>query len=229
MKKLTQKLAIIALLAGLSLAVSACLKKPNPVVNQNQNVNQNTNQPIDQNVNTNTATTTKAIDTSNWKTYWNEEYGFEFKYPPRWELYAGGSIIQLASRYEPSGNSVFVPEDEIYMEFHFLLADDNDLGHAGQNNKQWCDTDLILYSDAIWNDKYNNLNILDKGFEDINGEKVFSINYIMDNDKRFIKKNLCLMNNDKIVFVLAEHLDSNSRFLPTYYEILSSFKFLSTK
>lgn len=24
-------------------------------------------------------------ETANWKTYWNEEYGFEMKYPPEWE------------------------------------------------------------------------------------------------------------------------------------------------
>jgi len=75
------------LLASLGVVVSACVKRPQaPAGNQNPNVNANA------------ATTTAEIDTSNWKTYRNEEYGFEFKYPedlivkdwayktPNWEL-----------------------------------------------------------------------------------------------------------------------------------------------
>jgi len=78
----------------LSLGLFGCVKTQKPVVNTNQN--QNTN--VEANTNTNVATTTEGIDTSNWKTYRNEEYGFEFKYPeelsvkdwayktPNWEL-----------------------------------------------------------------------------------------------------------------------------------------------
>jgi len=72
-KKFT--ITTLVLLASLGLAVSGCLKKPVA-----QPVNQNTN------ANTNVATTTAEIDMSNWKTYRNEEYGFEFKYPEGWEL-----------------------------------------------------------------------------------------------------------------------------------------------
>lgn len=64
------KLPIILIsLASVALVVSGCLNKPaTPSVNLNQN--------------TNNATTTTEIDTSDWKTYQNEQYGFEFKYPP---------------------------------------------------------------------------------------------------------------------------------------------------
>ncbi len=35
------------------------------------------------------------VDTSNWKTYRNEEYGFEFKYPEGWEIRDRGDFISL--------------------------------------------------------------------------------------------------------------------------------------
>ena len=58
----------------LGLVAPACLKKPAvPPANQNQN--------------TSASTTTSEIDTSDWKTYRNEEYGFEFKYPSQSDLY----------------------------------------------------------------------------------------------------------------------------------------------
>lgn len=69
------KLSVIVMsLASVALVVSGCLKKPvTPPVNQNQNIN--------------TATTTSEIDMSDWKTYRNDEYGFEFKYPKDWTMY----------------------------------------------------------------------------------------------------------------------------------------------
>ena len=82
MLKITQNkliFTIFALILGASLF--GCAKKPAPVVNQNKNVNINTNTAT-----TTAATSTAEIDTSGWKTYRNEEYGFEFKYPEDWTI-----------------------------------------------------------------------------------------------------------------------------------------------
>ena len=66
------KLTILILITlFLSLGLSACVKKP--AVNTNLNIN--------------TVTRTEEIDTSDWKTYRNKEYGFEFKYPEEWIYY----------------------------------------------------------------------------------------------------------------------------------------------
>jgi len=66
-----------------ALVFSGCAKKP---VTQNTNVNTNSNEATTtattkiQIINT---TTTPNIDMSDWATYRNEQYGFEFKYPKK--------------------------------------------------------------------------------------------------------------------------------------------------
>jgi len=83
-KKLT--ITTLILLASLGLVVSGCLKKEpetNTNVNTGQNQNANTNQQAEE------------IDTSNWETYKNEEYGFEFKYPEGWDIIDSNDKISV--------------------------------------------------------------------------------------------------------------------------------------
>lgn len=71
-KKLTILIPVLALI----LLVSACAKKPA--------TDQNTNQNINANQSPSPSPSPTEIDTSDWKTYRNEEFGFELKYPKEW-------------------------------------------------------------------------------------------------------------------------------------------------
>ncbi len=77
MTKTSKKLTILVLIASLGLVVSGCVKKP--VTNTNTNQPTNTNQ-------------VGEVDTSDWQTYRNEEYGFEFKYPEKYQITNGYSV-----------------------------------------------------------------------------------------------------------------------------------------
>ena len=55
---------------------------------------------------------TELIDTSDWKTYWNEELGVSFKYPNEWELekcirFIKGSVV----------NARYIPDCNIWIDF----------------------------------------------------------------------------------------------------------------
>ena len=71
------------------LALSGCFKQP--MVNQNVDINTNVN--------------SDEVDTSGWKTYRNEEYGFEFKYPRNWIYYN-----EIINEKSGSDSYIFNPE-----------------------------------------------------------------------------------------------------------------------
>lgn len=53
-------------------------------------------------------TPTPEVDTSDWKTYRNEKYGYEIKYPPNWEVISGRGGPFLVIRSHPLISNVTI-------------------------------------------------------------------------------------------------------------------------
>ncbi len=84
MTTLLMKRCINFLLLTLAIGVaSGCTKNLNAPVASNGNGSTST---INDVITSTLTTTPTDLDVSTWKTYWNEEYGFEFKYPASWVL-----------------------------------------------------------------------------------------------------------------------------------------------
>ena len=91
-KKYLKTLIVILIICGLSAMgyfyFSKIQTTNHVVINQSDVKSINTNTAINANTNTTQPVRTKeeVIDTSEWKTYKSEEYGFEFKYPKEFKL-----------------------------------------------------------------------------------------------------------------------------------------------
>lgn len=124
------KITFLSTLLSVSLVLTGCAKNTvnnanTNILEQNENVDQvvlNNNQNINQvavaNGNTNTANeniNSEDINTSDWQTYTNEEYGFSFRYPKEWgevvvkkseaDQYQTGSKIMIIFSNDNSRNA----------------------------------------------------------------------------------------------------------------------------
>ena len=101
----------MGILVCIQLVASGCLGKPftKPSSDQNQNIN--------------AATTTSEIDTTDWKTYRNEEWGIEFTYPENFS----DVKFYFSELNEPNGSlsggvKYFILRPEIFQEEIFSVT-----------------------------------------------------------------------------------------------------------
>lgn len=88
-----------------SLGLAGCFKQP--VVNQN--------------IDTNTNVNSNEIDTSDWQTYENKEYGFEFKYPKEWKIQINYGDLPSLTKYDCYLKDVYKYYSCIISEIDFGL------------------------------------------------------------------------------------------------------------
>ena len=160
MKKSIKLTILTILILVLGTVFSACIKKP--AVNSNLNIN--------------TATTTEETDTSDWKTYRNEELGVEFKYPKDW-------IVKLYSYKDRDYPAINI----VNSDFEDPYGSDNDIRIVIDSEE----SDLLLTDWFNQRTLYNKSN-LEKKIEIMNQE--LGEWYLLEKD--FVLKETTYQLND---------------------------------
>lgn len=147
------------------------------------------------------------IDTSNWKTYTNDLYGFSFKYPQNWISNRGGIYGDLLLSFDvlptPYPNAEFAP----YINMGVI-----------KNPNNLSTLDYLTTTEPIYNQAdFTNLTI--DGFNAVRGP----LGGATLNDNVFVSKNGYLYH------IRLDHSTRKEVDIPnsTFDQILSTFKFIN--
>ncbi len=111
----------------------------------------------------NTATTT--IDTSDWKTYTNDEYGFSFKYPKNFQITK--KILESATIYEVKGRTA-ENQPLLALLISILPESKKDKHKYGFVRQCTGENQRISYETCVQIDNRTLRYIVDPGIDDVN-------------------------------------------------------------
>jgi len=157
---------------------------------------------------------TEDIDTSNWQTYRNEEYGFEIKYPREWQINKlpdpKAGFVVSSPNYIPIIKNSFTYQGEFYIN---KISNPNNLDII---------TLIKTFDDAskFWPERFPYRNIIINGYEAV---EFFNIN----NERRVV-----FINNkdESYTFVLSYYYKKpNKQIEQIFKQLVYSIKFIITK
>jgi len=203
-KKLIISVIIIALAASAVVlayvnrnAKELVVAEPVAVDNNKQEINNN-KKKITATTTNGAAASTEKVDTSDWQTYRNEEYGFEIKYQPYWEKAAYGIYNKNIISLKLFNDKYTTKQKDVLPVLSFMVV----------NNK----FDKIPAKEDISNIKIGSLNLwVHKSKHSYAGFKYFTV--------------INLKNKNFLLVQISQIVDKNLAW-ERFRQIISTFQFI---